>query len=40
MSRAAVSGLDETAGKIAEGEPEAAEWSSVVSDHQRVSNTC
>ena len=40
VGHAVVSGLDETAGKIAEGEPEAAEWSFAVSDHQRVSNTC
>lgn len=37
MVRAVASELEENAGKSAEGQPETAEWSSVVFDLQRVS---
>ena len=39
MGHAVASELKETAGKIPEGEPGTAEWSSVVFDLQRVSDT-
>lgn len=39
MGRAVASDLEETAEKVAEGNPETAEWSSVLFDLQKASDT-